>query len=261
MKRGGGSAAFASVRVDGEGDAFHGGAVLEGAHGSGVSSDLPEASFDGVCGPHPLPPVGRGVSGSGRGSRRGRRTGIRQPSDKDRSPTVNGPSTPAEAAPTRPWKYPAPSPTRRVGHCLSASCVTGNASNRQRHQHTPIPTHTPVRTPHFRRHPGTPRTRNHCRKHAVEMRRRTPCGIRLMCLPHGVPPYRTASARSGCPDPPTGGADATKGLTPQEKHRIRRRTDPAHRASTVTPGSFTRRRRAPTTHKPYVTFKMSHPTT
>ena len=56
---------YEKMREDGEEDAFHGGAVPEGAHGPDPPSDLPEASFDGVCGPHRLPPVGCGVSEAG----------------------------------------------------------------------------------------------------------------------------------------------------------------------------------------------------
>ena len=65
LKRGSGSAVFAPVWEDGEGDALHGGAVPEGSHGPCPSSDLPEAPFDGVCGPHLPAPVGRGVSEAG----------------------------------------------------------------------------------------------------------------------------------------------------------------------------------------------------
>ena len=64
-KRGGGSVVFVLVWEDGEGDAFHGCVVPEGAHGPGPPPDLPEASFDGVRGPHPPAPVGRGVSETG----------------------------------------------------------------------------------------------------------------------------------------------------------------------------------------------------
>ena len=53
------------VWEDGEGDAFHEGAVPESAHGPGPSSDLPEASFDGICDLHRLPPVGRGIPEAG----------------------------------------------------------------------------------------------------------------------------------------------------------------------------------------------------
>ena len=45
------------------------------------------------------------------------------------------------------------------------------------------------------------------------------------------------------------------------RHGIRRRTDPAHRASDVTPGPPIRQRCAPITHKPHAAFRVSHPTT
>ena len=39
---------------DGEEDAVHGGAVLEGTHGAGAATDLAEFALDGVCGAHGL---------------------------------------------------------------------------------------------------------------------------------------------------------------------------------------------------------------
>jgi hypothetical protein len=46
---GGGEAVVAVlVDEDGEQDAFHGGAVLEGAHGAGVAADLAETALERV---------------------------------------------------------------------------------------------------------------------------------------------------------------------------------------------------------------------
>ena len=61
-ERDGGSAVLVLVWGVAKGMRSMGVAVPEGAHGPDPSPDLPEASFDGVCGPHLLPCIGRRVS-------------------------------------------------------------------------------------------------------------------------------------------------------------------------------------------------------